>query len=209
MTRPLPSGRVMSILSGAVVCTSLQALPARAEFDMPTRKAGLWEITMVMAGTQIPPRTVQHCTDPSIDKEMGATFDPMAKQMCPQRNVQKTATGMVIDSTCNIGGISSTSHTQIDGDFNSAYTVQVTSTHPGLTGGPPKETNMTMQAKWMGPCKPDQKPGDMIMPGGIKMNIKDMQALRNMIPGGMPHGGMAPGNMAPGGMMPGGLAPKQ
>jgi hypothetical protein len=115
---------------------------------------------------------------------MGATFSPMAKEICAQQNMQKTPTGMVIDSTCNIAGIASTSHTEINGDFNSAYTVSVKSTHPAIGGGAPKETNMTMDAKWLGACKPDQKPGDMIMPGGIKINIKDMQALRSMIPGG-------------------------
>jgi len=36
-----------------------------------------------------------------------------------------------------------------------------------------------VEAKWLGPCKPDQKPGDMVM-GGMKMNIKDLEALRGM-----------------------------
>ncbi len=173
------------VMIGALACI-LCTLPARAEIEMPTRKPGLWEITMVMAGTPIPPRTVEHCTDASTDKEMSGTFSPMAKQMCSQQNVQKTATGVVIDSTCNIAGVASTSHTQIVGDFNSAYTVKVTSSHPAAPGGMPKETTMTMDAKWMGACKPDQKPGDMIMPGGIKMNIKDMQALRGIMPGATP-----------------------
>ena len=56
-----------------------------------------------------------------------------------------------------------------EGDFDSAYTVNVSTT---LDGGVKK--NMTMQAKWLGPCKPDQKPGDIEMPGGMKMNILDM-----------------------------------
>jgi hypothetical protein len=33
---------------------------------------------------------------------------------------------------------------------------------------------MTIEAKWLGACKPGQKPGDIMMPGGMKMNIKDM-----------------------------------
>ena len=31
----------------------------------------------------------------------------------------------------------------------------------------------TIEAKWLGACKPDQKPGDIVMPGGFKLNIKD------------------------------------
>jgi hypothetical protein len=34
---------------------------------------------------------------------------------------------------------------------------------------------MTMAAKWLGPCAADQKPGDMIMGNGMKMNILEMQ----------------------------------
>ncbi len=183
MTRTFRSVRVMGNL---VFYIPLCALPARAEFEVPVRKPGLWEMKMVMAGTQMPPQTIQHCTDTSTDKDMNTTFGPMAKQMCSKQDMQKTATGMVIDSTCNIGGVASTSHTEINGDFNSAYTMTVTSSHPSMPGGAPKQTNMTVEAKWLGACKPDQKPGDMVMPGGIKMNIKDMQALRNLIPGAAP-----------------------
>ena len=58
----------------------------------------------------------------------------------------------------------------------------------------PADTNMTMAAKWAGPCKADQTPGDMIIgersdavlqtatPGGMKMNVKDMQKMRGMVP---------------------------
>ena len=34
---------------------------------------------------------------------------------------------------------------------------------------------MTMEAKWLGPCAADQKPGDMIMSNGRTINILEMQ----------------------------------
>jgi hypothetical protein len=37
---------------------------------------------------------------------------------------------------------------------------------------------MTIEAKWVGACKPDQKPGDVVMPGGYKMTIKDAAKLK-------------------------------
>ena len=36
----------------------------------------------------------------------------------------------------------------------------------------------TIQAKWLSACKADQKPGDILMPGGIKMNISDLQKMK-------------------------------
>ena len=35
---------------------------------------------------------------------------------------------------------------------------------------------MTVDAKWMGACKADQKPGDMIM-AGRKINVRDLQNM--------------------------------
>jgi hypothetical protein len=47
-------------------------------------------------------------------------------------------------------------------------------------------TNMTIETKHLGACKADQKPGDMIMADGRKVNIVDMQ---NMMPPNMRGGG--------------------
>jgi hypothetical protein len=33
---------------------------------------------------------------------------------------------------------------------------------------------MNIAAKWLGACKADQKPGDIIMASGMKMNVTDM-----------------------------------
>ncbi len=72
------------------------------------------------------------------------------------------------------------SHSEITGDFNSAYTVKSTS---HSEGGPAACTmsRQTIEAKWLGACKPDQKPGDIVMPGGFKMNIKDAEKLKNLL----------------------------
>jgi hypothetical protein len=33
---------------------------------------------------------------------------------------------------------------------------------------------MTQEARWLGPCKPGQKPGDIIMPGVGKLNMEEL-----------------------------------
>jgi hypothetical protein len=69
-----------------------------------------------------------------------------------------------------------TSHIDATGDFNSAYTVKTTAKSTG--GNLPPDMVTTIQAKWISACKADQKPGDIVMPGGMKMNISDMQKMR-------------------------------
>jgi hypothetical protein len=166
----------------------LALLPANtaSAVELPVRKAGLWEMKVLHTGSSVPDMTMQHCTDETTDKEMSTSFSPMAKEMCSRQDVQKTATGYVSDSVCGIAGMSITSHSEIIGDFNSAYTVKSTSHSERGPTGVPRDSTTTIEAKWLGACKADQKAGDIMMPGGMKMNIKDMQKLKDLIPKQLP-----------------------
>ena len=125
--------------------------------------------------------TMQHCTDETTDKDMSTSFSPMAKDICSKQDIQKTATGYVSDSICSVAGMTVTSHAEITGDFNSAYTVKSTS-HSERSGGQARESTTIVEAKWLGACKADQKPGDIVMPGGMKMNILELDKLKGMLP---------------------------
>jgi hypothetical protein len=150
--------------------------------DLPVRKAGLWEMKVLHTGSSAPEMTMQHCTDETTDKEMATSFSPLGKDVCSKQDIQKTATGYVTDSVCGIAGMSIKSHAEITGDFNSAYTVKSTSRGEGGPAGAARDSTTTIQAKWLGACKADQKPGDIMMPGGMKMNIKDMEKLKGLMP---------------------------
>jgi hypothetical protein len=167
-------------LLGSAIALVLSAGAASA-VDLPIRKAGLWEMKMVRTGGQMPEMTMQHCTDETTDKEMSTAASPMAKQLCSKQDIQKTATGYVSDSVCGVAGVNVTSHAEITGDFNSAYTVKSTSHSEGGPHGA-HDATMTIEAKWLGACKSDQKPGDIVMPGGMKMNVKDMEKLKSLLP---------------------------
>jgi hypothetical protein len=168
-------------LSNVLAALSLCAAPALA-VELPTRKAGLWELKMLRTGSPAPEMTMQHCTDESTDKKMTTSLSPMAKQNCSKNDTLKTATGYVTDSVCSYGGTTMTSHSEVTGDFNSAYSVKVTSHNDGAPAGAPRDTNMTLEAKWLGACPADQRPGDIVMPGGFRMNITDMEKLKGMMP---------------------------
>ncbi len=69
--------------------------------------------------------------------------------------------GVTFDGACKINGRTITSHGVASGDFSSAYVVDVT-THmdpplPGGVGG----GHSRIEAHWVGPCLPDQRPGQM------------------------------------------------
>jgi uncharacterized protein DUF3617 len=170
------------VLPACLGCLLL-ALPAAAAGpeQLPIRKAGLWEIKMVRTGSPVPDMTMQHCTDGSTDRQMNGMAGPGAQQNCSKQDIRKTATGYAADSVCTIAGRSITSHSDVVGDFNSAYTVTTVSHSEGGPGAA-RDTTSTIEAKWIGPCKPDQKPGDIVMPGGRKMNVMELPNLRGNPP---------------------------
>jgi hypothetical protein len=176
--------QLVSFGSALGLLALLSAGDARA-VDLPVRKAGLWEMKVLRTGTPMPEMTMQHCTDETTDKDMSTAVSPMAKEMCSRQDIQKTATGYVSDSVCGIAGMSITSHSEIIGDFNSAYTVKSTSHSEGGAAGT-RDSTTSIEAKWLGACKAGQKPGDIVMPGGLKMNVKDMEKLKAMMPKQMP-----------------------
>jgi hypothetical protein len=171
--------RLLSLSLGAGL---LALSPAALAEDLPLRKAGLWEMKIVKVGGSVPEMTMQHCTDATTDKEMNNSVSPLAKQICSKQDIQKTATGYVTDSVCSVAGVSMTTHAEISGDFNSAYTVTSTTHSDKGPTGKPLDAATKIQAKWLGDCQPGQKPGDILMPGGFKLNVKDAEKLKNLIP---------------------------
>jgi hypothetical protein len=156
--------------------------PEAGAVELPIRKAGLWEMKLVRAGSPLPVMTMQHCTDATTDKDMATASSPMAKEICSRRDIQQTATGYAMDSVCSVAGVSMTTHSEITGDFSSAYTVKTTTHSDRVVAGLPKDATTTIEAKWLGACKADQKPGDIVMPGGFKLNVKDAEKLKGLVP---------------------------
>ncbi|MGE3871295.1 MAG: DUF3617 domain-containing protein [Pseudorhodoplanes sp.] len=174
-----------------LICAAVAILAATpaAALDLPARKAGLWEIKTVMDGGNHPAQVAQHCIDAETDKLMNSIGGDMRKEACSRQDVQKVGPTYVIDSVCKFGPMTSTSHGVVTGDFNSAYTVKLTSKReggPNIPGMPAGGTStMTIEAKWLGACAAGQKPGDMILAGGRKVNIRDMQNIMKNLPKGL------------------------
>lgn len=171
---------LLSLGVSTVALTLFAASAVAAE--LPLRKAGLWEMKVVKTGSKLPDMTMQHCTDPTTDKEMSNSVSPLAKQICSKQDVVKTATGYVSDSVCTVSGVAMTTHADIVGDFDAGYTVTSKTHMDKGPNGAPLDTVTTIEAKWVGACKPEQKPGDIVMPGGFKLNVKDAEKLKGLIP---------------------------
>ncbi len=155
---------------------ALMAVPAFAQdVEFPARKPGQWTIEMVMDGA--PAMSMQMCIDAASDKAMMEVGFSMGKEICPEMNAVRDGNTVTIDSVCKIGSMTTKGRVVMSGDYQSQYTVQMTSENKGGPEGMPPTSNMTQTATWTGDCA-DLKPGELLMPGGMKMNIND--AMKGM-----------------------------
>src|SRR3954454_21707041 len=173
--------------SALILAVTFVTTPALAQEQMASRKAGLWDMTMTFEGRGAPPQTMQQCIDAATDKSMQDMSQGMRGQSCSKREMKKVGNTIVFESVCGTGAGTATSHGVDSGDFNSAYTVNINSKREGGAPIPnmPAETNMTVESKWLGPGKADQKPSDIILANGVKMNVTDVPRGG---PGGIPPG---------------------
>lgn len=157
--------------AAAILATAAAAPCAQATEEL-SRKPGLWEVKTSTENRSAPPRVVQQCIDAATDQLSQSITGPFSAAVCPERKVQRSIDAVNVDSSCSIGGKTASAHAVVTGSFDSAYTMKVTAEGELLPGG---RMTMTMEGKWLGACTADQRPGDIIMGNGVKINIPDLQ----------------------------------
>src|SRR3984885_15793004 len=137
--------------------------------DLPARKPGQWEVKTSIDGHGRAV-TVQQCIDAATDQMLQSSAGPFSAPACAGREVNKSDTGMTIDSRCDFNGKPASAHAVVTGSFDSAYTMTVTAEGSDLPA-----MKMTMEGKWLGACAAGQQPGDVIMANGVKVNVPELQ----------------------------------
>ena len=155
--------------------------PAAGPATPPSRKAGLWEQTMTLPqmaqSARSMTQTTKICLDETTEAKMKwwATENRRGGPNCAEQSFTPKLGGWSFHSVCDMGdGGKVVSDGQAIGDFGSHYKVDVTSV---TTGSAMAETNgthkITIDATWKGPCPAGMKPGDIEMPGGMRINMVD------------------------------------
>lgn len=146
---------------------ALLSLPCAFAADMPMRKSGLWEIktesssaVQAMRG----PMTMQMCVDQSRDD---LTADPRAKEdyrkHCSKMEQKRIGNRIVVDSVCSFDNFTTIGHSVITGNLATDYRMETTTRFdPPMMGMATSSSVAT--GKWLGPCKPGQKPGAVSYP---------------------------------------------
>jgi len=146
---------------------------AAASSDAPKRKSGLWEIKMSGGQTKGMP-AMQQCVDEKTDDMMKKEMGGSQKTQCSKNEVRKEGDKFLAESVCKVENSTAKTRAVFTGRFDSAYKADIkTSYEPPLNGM--KESSSAVEAKWLGPCKAGQKPGDISMPGMPNINMDEMR----------------------------------
>jgi hypothetical protein len=165
MRKHIIYGSIAALLAGAGL------LDSAAAQDMPKRKAGLWQQTMSTIGMSAPPTSMTMCTDERMDQLL--VDQSQGADKCKAQSIRREGSALLVEAVCAHQGTTVRTKGRFSGDFNSAYTGDMHSTFdPPLRGM--KEMRQKIEARWLGPCKPGQKPGDVFVEGMGGMNVQEM-----------------------------------
>jgi len=149
------------------------AAPATAQ-DYPKMKAGQWDTTTTTSRNPNAPATkTTVCTDDATQKQMMDVGKGMQREMCSKSEFRREGGSYIGDSVCQFGESKMTSHSVMTVQGDSSYkTVVNTKYDPPLMGM--KDSTTTIDAKYAGPCRDGLQPGDVVLPNGQKMNMKNL-----------------------------------
>ena len=138
--------------------------------DLPKRKPGLWEVHTQMDGMPGSP-AIQMCVDRASDNLIEQRAKDKAD--CSTMDVKTGAGRTTIHAVCRVEKSTMTMDGMYTGNFESGYKGDMKMRYdPPMQGM--SETHLIQDAKWLGPCKPGQKGGDVIMPNAGKFNMNEM-----------------------------------
>jgi len=159
------TGSVAFAAALAVLSVSVSA----GAVELPRRKSGVWDIT-TSQGNGAPGPGAKMCVDEKTDD--------LAQQLaagaisCSRHEVRREGDRYVADSVCRLGDSTATTRTVFTGSFSSGYTADIQATYsPPLMGM--SEGRSRISARWIGPCKPGQRAGDLMLPNGTTINVFD------------------------------------
>jgi hypothetical protein len=120
------------------------------------------------------------CIDKAVEQRFTAWGQASREGACGPGKVTPRPGGWDFASSCDMGenGRSETTGA-VTGDFSRSYKLEARSTVSGAAAPEMNGTHrMSLEAVWQGPCPANMQPGDMILPGGMKINMMQLSQPR-------------------------------
>lgn len=152
---------------------------ANAPAATPKLRAGLWRVTTTGDG---PEGVARMCLDDAVQTRLNVVGAQASAGACQQTATSPNPGGgwryrTVCDHSA-MGGGTSVSEGVMTGDLTNGYSSRTTVTTTGAqVAHMNRAVSVSGQGVYEGPCPADMKPGDMIIPGGMKFNMLEMAEM--------------------------------
>ena len=157
-------------VAGAVLAAAAWSADASAH---PKRRPGLWEVRSAGADALGMPAT-RFCVGDGTDTaltHLDRSSGPRGS--CSLGAFSRVGEAWVAESVCREGRSTVVSRAIASGDFETEYRIDtlVSQGTPGSAGR--REDREAVVARWLGPCGPEQRAGDLVIPGMGTLNMED------------------------------------
>jgi len=161
--------RFIRVAIGIALLAVASTTPAQ---EFPKLKPGLWEVNMT-TGKREAPRLTTMCLDDSVQREMYTMSTGMMAGMCSKHEIKVAGNKVTTIANCDLGITKMQSQAMMTLSGNTSYHTEARATFdPPLNGA--KESTSIIDGKHVGACKPGQQPGDMTLPGGQTINVRQL-----------------------------------
>lgn len=154
-------------LIGAAVLLGTDVRAAEDGQDLPLRKAGLWELqTQTDEGRGPREQRLTMCIGDEMERKTVSASGAEYRSSCEKYEVKKTAGATTVDATCTVDMRQTTTHTELAGDFQTAFSVKIESRTSGFApraqGGQPVnvQRNIVQNGRYLGESCGDLQAGE-------------------------------------------------
>jgi hypothetical protein len=160
-----------------VLALALGLTAAAQAQDFPKLKPGLWsQMTTTVGRAKAPPQASTLCLDDSTQQYVYRMSMGMMAGLCSKHDLKVAGNKVTFDAVCDLGvtRIETKSVTTLTGD--TAYRTEAHAVFDPPLKGTPRDSVTIVDGKHVGACKEGQHPGDMTLPNGQTMNIRQWMA---------------------------------
>jgi Protein of unknown function (DUF3617) len=152
---------------------------AVAAQDFPKLKAGLWEMSNTMSNRPGQAMKSTVCLDASLQRDMIAMSTGMMQGMCSKHDLKVSGNKVTGDMICKMGESTMKSRSVMTMTGDTAYRTEAHTTFDPPFAGTTK-SDTVIEGRYVGACRPGQRPGDMTMPTGQTINIRTIMSAGKM-----------------------------
>jgi hypothetical protein len=159
--------------ASAFAAAAIAAPPAA----IPPLRPGLWEATTVSAGRPQPrPAMTRMCLDQQTQRHVLDQLTLAMPRMCSRNQAAMRGGRFVTDSSCTFGASTIEGRTETTFFRDTGYRTEVVG-RVGPTGQAAPIQKAVIDARYAGTCPKGMKPGDMVLPNGLTLNLVQMSAM--------------------------------